>query len=195
MVDFPPLAPSVGWFVSFLKASSQGIGKENAIKIANSGLPSSKDFGRYIIQNRKEERLVLSLAVEGGGKQLRSWERLRNLTLSEHGDWRKVHAGAWEAVLGRKPYFRYLEPSLKTTYEDLKIISLEKFNNAIFESLLSFLLGNMKLTMLPLFLKKEDWRDRGKEIADSINPELSIIQALSDHGRETILGIMAYDYK
>ena len=194
MVEFPPLAPSVRWFFRFFDAWSKGVSEDEAIVIANSGILSLKDFGRYVIRNQKGENLVLSLAVEGGGKQLRYIDKLPGLILSEHGDWRKVHAGAWEAELSRKPYFRYLEPELKKTYEDLKIVRLEDFNNAIFKTLLSFLLGNLNSSDLCRYAKGRNWQDRGREVVESLNPDLSIIQALATHGKETILGIMMADY-
>lgn len=194
MVEYPPLAPSIRWCGAFFKSWAKGIPESEAFLIANSTLRSPKDFGRYILKNQIEEYVKLSVAVEGGGKQLRTWDKINNLYLSEHGDWRKVHLGAWEAILGRKPFFRYLEPALRDVYCDLNLKSLKEFNIAIFKILIAYLLGNLKPNSVVLNERNSEWRERGLEIAERFDQETSIIQALAENGPEALLGIMALNY-
>ena len=193
MVSYPPLAPSADWFTAFLKALSNGKSEEEAIVTANLKLNSFKELGRYVINDTNGDKIILSLAVEGGGKQLKKSDGLESLRLSEHGNWRKVHMGGLEAALGRTPFYRDIEPGIKSVYQNLDIKSLEEFNIAIFQVLKSFLLGSNTPERLFECRKCIAWQDRGKELAENISMELSMIQSLSEYGREALLGIMMMD--
>ena len=193
MVSYPPLVPSSAWFSCYIKALREGMVEREAMEIANQSLPTVKEFGRYAVKNNKG-RITLSVALEGGGKQLRKIDSGIPILLSEHGDWRKVHMGGLEASLGRTPYYRHIEPELKSIYQNLEIINLKDFNAAIFQCLKAFLLGNISTMMLQELSKQGLWQERGKEIAENIIPDLSVVQSLSEYGRETLLGIMMMDY-
>ena len=193
MVTFPPLAPSTLWWADFLQNLSSGQTKERSVAEANRNLKSAKEFGRFSLCSPKNEILPLSLAVEGGGKQLREIERRPEIYLSEHGNWRKNHLGAIEACLGKKPFYRELEPAIKRVYQDLSIRTLEGFNTAISEALFTFLMGNIKEDSLKEFRENPAVRARGKEVLNSMNKEISLIQNLAVFGRETLLGLMVAD--
>ena len=190
MVNFPPLAPASNWFSLFLKALASGSTEEAAIIEANICLPSSKDFGRFRLEDKHGRILTLSVAIEGGGRQLRTIDKIPKLELSEHGDWRKIHSGAIESCLGSKPYYRHLEGEIIRIFDDKSLQSLRDFNMAIFRTLKTFLLGNIREQQLPELLSNPLLRERGKEIGMKINPDVSLLQTISEHGRETLLGIL-----
>lgn len=194
MVDFPPLAPSIDWTSQYLSLRIQGRSEEEAVNEANRHLGSSRAFGRYVIRDVKGNEVSLSLAVEGGGRQLRDPKSMSGLMLSEHGNWRRVHVGALEASLGRTPFFRYLGPELSRVYQDMSLVSLKAFNTAIFETLLTFLLGNVKVEELADLSGKTLVKDRGKEISREWDKEISIIGPLSLIGRETLIGLLETNY-
>ena len=192
MVDFPPLAPSAGWFAIFIEKLFAGYTKEKAVETANNlTLDSTKEFGRFTLFSPQQEPITLSMAVEGGGRQLRSFNKLESLNLSDHGDWRKIHLRAIEASLGRKPYYRYFQSDLENIYKDRNLTKLKDFNTAIFEDICSFLMGNIKPQEVSAFYVNPVLVERGREISDSIRPEISVLQALATHGRETLIGILA----
>ena len=191
MVSFPPLAPSSAWWNKYLVAiRAEKPGKE-ALEFANSFLSSGKEFGRYVIDDTKGSPLILSVAVEGGGRQLRDISRIPDLRLSEHGEWRKNHLRAIEACLGKKPFFRFFEEELSRIYLNREIISLKEFNTAIFRMFSSFLMENIKDTDLRRYFENGPVVERGREIAKGIRPEESVVQALMEYGKETLLGILA----
>ena len=99
--------PSVSWFANFLQAMAKESNEKEATVIANDALVTPRDFGRYTLLDVKGKEITLSLAVEGGGRQLRHPDRISDLRLSEHGSWRRNHLKALEACLGKKPYFPY----------------------------------------------------------------------------------------
>ena len=190
-MSFPPLAPSVAWFSNFLKEYILTQDRETAIRQSNLTLSSPKEFGRFSLLDPKGEAKVQSVAVEGGSRQLRSFSKIEDLRLSEHGDWRKVHLGALEAILGRKPFFRDLEPGLKNVYLNSQLLSLKDFNFAIFEVLFSFFIGNISPATLAEFKNNPKVKARGKEIAGQFRSGMSVLQAAASFGKETLLGLLA----
>ncbi|MCH5229333.1 MAG: WbqC family protein [Muribaculaceae bacterium] len=187
MVTLPPVAPDVTWFTAFFKSFIEQGDSGKAITEANKTLSSLRDYSRYRIQDSKGEPLVLSMALEGGGRKLRNL--YDDLRLSEHGNWRRVHMGALEASLGKKPFYRHLEMPLRMVYQDKKLDLLEEFNLAIFKVLISFLLG--EITPSQLKENNDILTERGKEIANKIKPEISLLYPLAEFGRETLLGLLA----
>lgn len=191
MVNFPPLAPSVEWWTLFLASICQGNEIQEAVIEANSGFMNPKNFGRYFISSPKDVTEMLSLAVEGGGRQLRDFNRIHHLRLSEHGNWRKMHLGALEANLGRKPFFHHIFPAVERVYFNKKLENLHDFNTAIFETLLSFLLEEISISDLKKFKEVHILKERGAEIKNRLNPEISLIDAYTSLGKEAILGLLS----
>lgn len=190
MVTYPPLAPSASWFSNYLKSLLKDKSEREAIIESNSFIYSPKEFGRYQLRSPKGEDFILSVAVEGGGRQLRDLSKIEGLKLSEHGDWRKTHLGAIESALGRKPFFRHLEDDLKKIYGNKELQTLEGFNTAIFQTLKTFLIGDIRVSELKDIREGSMVYKRGKEIAIEIEPHISMLQALSEKGREALMGIL-----
>lgn len=184
--------PSSSWFADFLTSRATGESVENSVIKANTGLGNFKQFSRFQIKDIKNLPLSLSLAVEGGGRQLRNRDLIKELKLSGHGNWRKNHLGAFEACLGKKPFFHHIEPFLKEIYLDSDIVTLKEFNAAIFRLLVTFSSGdNIKEGGLGSFYNNPALQERGKEIAAMIDPEDSSIVPISDFGKESLLGFLA----
>ena len=120
---------------------------------------------------------------------MRDFGSISRLQLSEHGNWRHIHQGALEAAYGKSPFFEYIFPRLKALYaEDEK--DLAKFNEKMHEIILSLL--------WPENLAEKDLLDcmgprileRGEEIKGSINPELSVLDAVMRMGPEAFPGLL-----
>lgn len=193
MVNFPPLMPSATWMTNYTQGVLNGLSFEEAISVANISLESTRDFGRYIIHDPKGLPNTLSVAVEGGGRQLRCLDKVSELRLSEHGDWRRNHLKALEASLGRKPFFPYIYPELSGIYLNKELNSLKDFNSAIFNFLFTFILGNIKISDFQRFNENEILTFRGKEIANQICWDNSIIEAVATFGKESLLGFLTKD--
>lgn len=190
MVSFPILAPGSEWWADFFKGIRNGDTTREAVMSANSRLSSPKYFGRYAVKNPSGQMSMLSLAVEGGGRQLRSFSGVESLNLSEHGDWRNNHLGALETALGRKPFFRHVESSLKDVYLNTNINTLKDFNTAIFKLIYTFLIGNIQPCQILSFTPESPvWR-RGREVVRHIDPEVSALQTISELGKEALLGFL-----
>lgn len=187
MVEFPPLMPSSGWFGTYFNELRKGKSPKEATLKANEKT-SGRDFARFTIEAIKGEVMVLSAAVEGGARQLRSLDKLVDLKLSDHGEWRRVHLRTLDACLGRKPYFPYLFPQLEKVYSDRQILTLQEFNIAIFKILYSFININDKEILT--YNNNLILRERGKEVSDRIKPFISAVEAISTFGKETLLGFL-----
>lgn len=191
MVNFPPYIPSAQWFGNFLKSLVREMDYYEAVKFANSNLDSPREFGRFCLKERGGKIMTLSIPVEGGGRQLRSWRGVKDCCLSEHGDWRKVHLGALESCLGRRPFYREIETELSPVIFNKELKSLRDFNSAIFSKLLSFLMGNLHPVDLNIFYKREDLRLRGIELAERIDPGMTSLEPITLMGREALLGLLS----
>lgn len=183
--------PSLEWMSTFIKTWSDRGSLHDCLLEANKSLKSSKDFSRYRIINIKGEPTILSVAVEGGSRQLRSFDKIPSLKLSEHGDWRKNHLGTLDALLGRLPYFRDIEGAFTKVYLDKELNGLENFNMAIFSVIKAFLLENITSADIKRFYCDNTLMTRGKEIASELGREMSVVQAMAMKGKEALLGILA----
>ena len=190
MVDYPPLLPTAGWFSLYLKELSKSQDHLQALTIANQSI-SSKEFGRYLLEDSKGNVHVHSIALEGGGRQLRNSEKMSDLRLSEHGEWRKVHLRSNDALLGKTPFYRSIEQQLGSVYSNTRLESLKEFNLAIFNILYSFLMGNVAPESLMQYKLKPVLKERGEEIAKLMHPSMSILQDIALYGKETLLGVLA----
>lgn len=191
MVEFPPLMPSATWFAKFLQGVAKELTDKEAIINANESLISPRDFGRYNIFDSNGLVVSLSVAVEGGGRQLRYLDKLATVRLSEHGHWRRNHLKTLEACLGRKPYFHYFFPSLSAIYLNQEYRTLKDFNFTLFKFFFNFIVGNIKNSDFSLFYYNETLQQRGMEIASKIKPNASSIEVVSSFGKESILGFLA----
>ena len=154
MVKLPPYLPSAKWYYHLLKAAAEGLDCDEALVMANSSLPTTREFARCIIRNPGGSNLMISAAVEGGGRRLRDIRQLPEISLSNHGNWRKTHPAAIEACYGRKPFFSHYAPLLTSIYKDDSTDSLAELNTAFHKILLKQLTGDIKdLSKLNLFFQ------------------------------------------
>lgn len=133
---------------------------------------------------------------------------LKDLLISEHGDWRRVHWGALFSAYGKSPFFDYIADDLRAIYDNHDITRLVEFNEAVHNLIVDFLDLPLSVTQsesafsadsLDLcgkvgskhsdnitFIKDvpywQVWRDRYGFI-----PDMSILDLLMTHGRESIL--------
>lgn len=186
MVKFPPLAPSGVWMSEFLGQMARKPFESDAAYPLASG---PKEYARFTLIDKSGDLLKLTVPVEGGGRQLRSYTNLDNLVLSEHGDWRRVHLGAIEACLGRTPFFAEVFAGISSVYERKDLRRLQDFNTAIFRFIETFLLENIRPGELQEIYNNRLLIERGKEIAAIIKPEVSVLQSLAILGKETLVGL------
>lgn len=189
MVRFPPLAPSVGWYAHWLASFRDIHDDTRAIACANemTGV-SGKNLARCVI-GTKESPLMLSAALSGGSQILKKISRLDSIPLSDHGNWRHIHLGAFEAILGKTPFYIHYIPELREIY-GARIATLEEFNLEIHRFVKSSLLNNTDVTPSPCAFPPSV-AERGMEIAGMILPDHSVIEALMSHGPETLLSLDA----
>lgn len=132
----------------------------------------------------------------------------KDLLISEHGDWRRVHWGALFSAYGKSPFFDYIADDLRAIYENREINRLIDFNTAIHNLVVDFLDLPINVQMCDV----EDSNDAlnlcgkvGGKKSDNIDfikdisywqvwqerfgfvPDMSIFDLLMTHGRESIL--------
>lgn len=189
-MTFPPYAASAKWYAQWLKSLAEGNSDSAAIVKANVALEvAGKGMARCLVGTHTGEPLMLSVAVEGGARRLRDNSNLSRIKLSDHGDWRRTHMAALSTIYGKWPYFDHIADRLKPVYSDGDIEKLKQFNLEIHKVISSFLIGGIEPTNINKTIKEKKIEKRCLEIANGIQPELSILDALMLHGPETILGI------
>ena len=187
MVSIVPFLPSFGWYAEWLKALRAGNGSKEAVTNANNSYRlSGKDYARTRIAGN-EGTLLLSIPIVEGSSILKRMANLPEAMISEHGNWRHVHLGAFDASYGRAPFFPHIFPELRQIYSSQAYPLLQLFNEALHNLVCSLLdldsVGTAPVLPTPV-------RERAEELIRGINPEISIIDPLMRFGREALLPLI-----
>jgi hypothetical protein len=138
---------------------------------------------------------------------------LRDVLISEHGDWRRLHWGALYSAYGRSPYFDYVADDLSRVIHGSQRY-LHEFNAQLHEVIVDFM--DLPLTTSNSWIGEETALDgvldlRGriamkkpdtlpiKDVPyyqmwtgrDAFVPDLSILDLMMNMGREAIFTLMA----
>ena len=191
MVSFPPYLASAGWYGRWLRSTLSSGATFSAISEANLHLHDNRELARTSILTPEGNMLTLSVAMEGGGRKLRSLRHDALFPLSEHGNWRKNHVMAIESAYGKKPFFLFAAPSLHDVIADRRITDLNHLSCSLHYSITTLLLGNLNIDDLHEISRSHMLSQRSKEIAKEIKEDISVIDAIMNLGPEAILGIFA----
>lgn len=163
-----PFAPSTGVFVRMLAGET---------RLSESALR------RTLI---KGERL-LSVPVEGGKRAL----TLEDPRLSDHGRWREVHLGAWNATYGKTPYFSHLFPQMEAVYRNEALATLGEFNSALLGVIMDWLEPGLLLPELERMksLHPARFEEVEKDFETKVNYNYSIFDALFRLGKDTVFAL------
>lgn len=130
---------------------------------------------------------LLSVPVEGGKRAL----TLEDPRLSDHGRWREVHLGAWNAAYGKTPYFPHLFPQMEAVYRNEALLSLCEFNSALLEVALRWLEPGLLLPELERMksLCPIRFEEVEKDFETKVNYNYSIFDALFRLGKDTVFAL------
>ena len=173
-------------------------------------LPLRHSHHRYRIDGPNG---IQTLTVPLVGSTNNMMTPLRDVLISEHGDWRRLHWGALYSAYGRSPYFDYVADDLyRIIYGSQR--NLHEFNAQLHELIVDF----MDLPIATRYLSVgedmdiagiEDLRGRiGMKKADALPinnvpyyqmwtaqtgfcPDLSILDLMMNMGREGIFTLMS----
>lgn len=199
MVRFPPFLPSAKWYAEWLRAMMSGLECKDAFALANKLTSSEgKALARCLIAGRDSSPAFMGMAIEGGASVLKNRSRRCDaVKLSDHGNWRHTHIGTLEATYGRTPYFSHLMPAIRDCYLTQQSDRLEDFNLSLHNVIVEFLGINRFLETYAYGAGHAQGLqfyataiERGEEVAASINPELSIVDAAMRAGQETLLALI-----
>ena len=171
-------------------------------------LPLRHSHHRYRIDGPNG---VQTLTVPLVGSTNNMMTPLRDVLISEHGDWRRLHWGALFSAYGRSPYFDYVADDLSRVIHGSQRY-LHDFNRQLHEVIVDFMdlpiettygsSGELPADVLDLrgriAMKKTDtlpmtnvpyyqmWTSR-----EGFCPDLSILDLMMNMGREGIFTLMA----
>ena len=189
MVDCVPYLAPAKWYARWLQARIDDC--MEPIAEANAVIIPGRDFARCTITDKAGHKMMLSAAVEGGARQLRSPHNMRGIRLSDHGDWRRAHPLAIDACYGRAPFFQHISDLIFPVYQNKETGSLCEFCNEMHRVVVSLLMGNISEERLKLLNENDVIRKRGREIAAEIDTDVSILDPLMKFGPDAITGIIA----
>ena len=187
-------AGSVGFYARMLKAGTVCFDTEARVNHHDKSHNRCRIAGAGGV-------LTLTVPIEKPA----SWRgfMVRDMRISEHGDWRRIHRGALFSAYGKTPFFEYIAPELYAIFErgDRWLID---FNLAIHNLVVDFL--DLPITSVPkpalLSGSPEAVIDRHNAQANveyyqiraqkyGFIPDLSILDLLMNTGREAIFTLNA----
>ena len=178
------------------------------IDLDEKRLPLRHSHHRYRVDGPNG---VQTLTVPLVGSTNNMMTPLRDVLISEHGDWRRLHWGALYSAYGRSPYFDYVADDLqRVIYGSQRY--LHEFNAQLHQVVVDFMdlpistsygVGNSAAESVTdlrgrIAMKKPDtlpianvpyyqmWKG-----ADGFRPDLSILDLMMNMGREGIFTLMA----
>ena len=98
-------------------------------------LPLRHSHHRYIVDGPNG---VQTLTVPLVGATTNMMTPLRDVLISEHGDWRRLHWGALYSAYGRSPYFDYVADDLSRVIHGSQRF-LHEFNRQLHEVIVDFM--------------------------------------------------------
>ena len=178
------------------------------IDIDETRLPLRHSHHRYCIDGPNG---VQTLTVPLVGSTNNMMTPLRDVLISEHGDWRRLHWGALFSAYGRSPYFDYVADDLSRVIHGTQRY-LHEFNVQLHQVVVDFMdlpistsyeVGDSAAENVTdlrgrIAMKKPDtlpianvpyyqmWKG-----ADGFRPDLSILDLMMNMGREGIFTLMA----
>ena len=195
-------AASVRCYAVALKAGSL------LVDLDEKHLPLRHSHHRYRIDGPNG---IQTLTVPLVGSTNNMMTPLRDVLISEHGDWRRLHWGALFSAYGRSPYFDYVADDLSRVIHGSQRY-LHEFNRQLHEVIVEF----MDLPLATKYLKSGD--EMGEEVddlrgriamkkndtlpmvnvpyyqmwtgADGFKADLSILDLMMNMGREGIFTLM-----
>ena len=155
---------------------------------------------------------VQTLTVPLVGSTNNMMTPLRDVLISEHGDWRRLHWGALYSAYGRSPYFDYVADDLSRVIHGSQRY-LHEFNAQLHQVVVDFMVlpirtsygvGDSAVENATdlrgrIAMKKPDtlpianvpYYQMWKKGADDFRPDMSILDLMMNMGREGILTLMA----
>ena len=196
-------AASVRCYAAALKAGAL------LIDLDERHLPLRHSHHRYRIDGPNG---VQTLTVPLVGSTNNMMTPLRDVLISEHGDWRRLHWGALFSAYGRSPYFDYVADDLSRVIHGSQRY-LHEFNRQLHEVIVDFMdlpLVTRYPTSTEIKTEGETFDLRGRiamKKADTLSignvpyyqmwttksgfcPDLSILDLMMNMGREGIFTLM-----
>ena len=180
-----PYMASVGWYADWL---AERLGRQVASQdVDRRDLNRCKILGANGLQ-------TLSVPIDGGGRNLRL--PYKQIGVSEHGSWRRVHWGAIFSAYGRAPYFEHYEHLLAPIWAK-PWISLADLNQAIHEVVISIILTPGMESQLRKDIDRAcviaaDYSDYWQinSVKDGFVADLSIVDLLLSLGPQSIFHLL-----
>lgn len=170
-----PFGPTAKWAGIYMRGLRSGLDDTEARIRANraAGI-EGKEFARCRLRG-----VTLTVPVDGGAHALKS--RGAKPVISEHGKWRREHAGAMLAAYGKTPFFRHLMPEIEEAYSRSEGTGLEEFNRSILEVAMGWI--DQEALSAPSMQRIRE------EVRAKVDENLSILDVIFRLGKEGSFGL------
>ena len=178
------------------------------IDLAEARLPLRHSHHRYRVDGPNG---IQTLTIPLVGSTNNMTTPLRDVLISEHGDWRRLHWGALYSAYGRSPYFDYVADDLSRVIHGTQRY-LHEFNSQLHELVVDFMDLPIETRYVDGNSMSEDVTDlRGRiamkrpdtlpianvsyyqmwSVEGGFKPDLSILDLMMNQGREAIFTLLA----
>lgn len=186
-----PYLPSARWYAVWLLRRVEGYDAETAAKHADKTLRiDSRDLCRALIVKSDNERIMLSVPIEGGSSKVKRLP-FDALLISEHGNWEHTHIHTMRTILGRYPYSAHFLPVIEDIITNhpprLSEMNLQLHDAVMKVTDLENLLpgGARLLATNPTRIRE---LAEGREM---LSADACILQLIVNYGRESIFPLLA----
>ena len=116
--------------------------------------------------------LSLSVPVEKPADGRLDKTRMREVRISDHGDWRRIHWSALCAAYGESPFFEYYQDDIRPFFEK-KYEFLFDFNMETTEKMIELLDIRPKISITEAYIQSKELEeeDEIKDFRDAIRPK------------------------
>lgn len=119
---------------------------------------------------------------------------IKELQISNHGDWTRIHWGAIFSAYGKAPFFDYIQDDLRAIYETHDSWLVD-FNQRLHQLVIDFLdlpitlkcVKNTPIVTETMAIKDIEYYQTIRKTRTEFIPNLSILDLLMNCGRESIL--------
>lgn len=179
--DIPPYAAPIEWYARYIG---------HLLGFMPAPHSDARQLNKCLIATLTAPRR-LTIPVSGGSAMLKRRPLPKDVTISNHGDWQRVHWGAITTAYHRTPFFCHYAHLFEPVYA-MKNPTLQGFCTAYHNAVLMALKADELLPFLPRLFDKDFQANRMvipdyRQIHPTHEAGLSILDALFNLGPETII--------
>lgn len=185
MAEVYPYLGSCGWYRKWLRHRMDG-----------TAFPQTQ--GHALCRANMQGGQYLSIPTEGGYRRLRHTfdeDQLRDISISGHGGWMRVHPSSLRTIYGRTPFFAHYFPAMAQLYASVRQgDSLTLFTYAMHDSIAAMFTDDIIGQFIVMRHEKPElFAEMAIERSIYAADDISIVNAIFNLGPETLFPLLHHE--